>query len=177
MIPLKAAPAQNGSQPFPAPGPGSTVKAAKPGQPSDPARFSHIPTAPAPTGFSGALRRRSHGNVQKPPPPRIPLKGESGSSASSSALPAPCSLLPLRKALNAGSAYARLSSCNRFQGRLTHWAMLRIHPKPIERAQDPWNPRVVKDGDLQVRFDTISLIVLNEQRAFLRHHTNVFSQA
>ena len=33
------------------------------------------------------------------------------------------------------------------------------------------------DGDLQVRFDTISLIVLNEQRAFLRHHTNVFSQA
>ena len=43
-----------------------------------PARFSHIPTAPAPTGFSGALRRRSHGNVQKPPPPRIPLKGESG---------------------------------------------------------------------------------------------------
>lgn len=51
---------------------------------------------------------------------------------------------PLRKALNAGSAYARLSSCNRFQGRPTHWAMLRIHPKPIERAQDPWNPRVVK---------------------------------
>lgn len=111
------------------------------------ARFSHIPTAPAPTGFSCALRRRSHGNVQKPPPPRIPLKGESGSSASSSAPlppPAPCSLLPLRKALNAGSAYARLSSCNRFQGRPTHWAMLRIHPKPIERAQDPWNPRVVK---------------------------------
>ena len=33
------------------------------------------------------------------------------------------------------------------------------------------------DGDLQVRFDTISLIVLNEQRAFMRHHTNVFSQA
>ena len=33
------------------------------------------------------------------------------------------------------------------------------------------------DGDLKVRFDTISLIVLNEQRAFLRHHTNVFSQA
>lgn len=143
----KAAPAQNGSQPSPTPGPGSTVKAAKPGQPSDPAQFSHIPTAPAPTGFSGALRRRSHGNVQKPPPPRIPLRGESGSSASSSAPlppPAPCSLLPLRKALNAGSAYARLSSCNRFQGRLTHWAMLRIHPKPIERAQDSWNPRVVK---------------------------------
>lgn len=112
-----------------------------------PARFSHIPTAPAPTGFSCALRRRSHGNVQKPPPPRIPLKGESGSSASSSAPlppPAPCSLLPLRKALNAGSAYARLSSCNRFQERSTHWAMLRIHPKPIERAKDPWNPRVVK---------------------------------
>lgn len=112
-----------------------------------PARFSHIPTAPAPTGFSGALRRRSHGNVQKPPPPRIPLRGESGSFASSSAPPpppAPCSLLPLRKALNAGSAYARLSSCNRFQGRLTHWAMLRIHPKPIERAKDPWNPRVVE---------------------------------
>lgn len=33
------------------------------------------------------------------------------------------------------------------------------------------------DGDLKVRFDTISLIVLNEQRAFMRHHTNVFSQA
>lgn len=33
------------------------------------------------------------------------------------------------------------------------------------------------DGDLKVRFDTISLIVLNEQRAFFRHHTNVFSQA
>ena len=33
------------------------------------------------------------------------------------------------------------------------------------------------DGDLKVRFDTISLIVLNEQRAFMRHHKNVFSQA
>ena len=33
------------------------------------------------------------------------------------------------------------------------------------------------DGDLKVRFDTISLIVLNEQRAFMRHHTNVFGQA
>lgn len=112
-----------------------------------PARFSHIPTAPAPTGFSCALRRRSHGNVQKPPPPRIPLKGESGSSASSSAPlppPAPCSLLPLRKALNAGSAYARLSSCNRFQECLTHWVAPRMHLKLIERAQDPWNPRVVE---------------------------------
>lgn len=114
------------------------------------ARFSHIPTAPAPTGFSCALRRRSHGNVQKPPPPRIPLKGESGSSAtspnasSSPPPPAPCSLFPLRKALNAGSADARLPSCYRFQGRLTHWAMLRIHLKPIERAQDPWNPRVAE---------------------------------
>ena len=143
----KAAPAQNGSQCSPTPGPGSTVKAAKPGRPFGIARFSHSPTAPAPTGFSCALRRRSHGNVQKPPPPRIPLKGESGSSASSSAPlppPAPCSLLPLRKALNAGSAYARLSSCNRFQECLTHWVAPRMHLKLIERAQDPWNPCVVK---------------------------------
>lgn len=33
------------------------------------------------------------------------------------------------------------------------------------------------DGDLKIRFDIISLIVLNEQRALLRHHMNVFNHA
>lgn len=54
---------------------------------------------------------------------------------------------PLRKTLNAGAAWykdALLRPCDRPQGRPTHWVMLRIHLKPIERAQDPWNPRVAE---------------------------------
>lgn len=115
-----------------------------------PARFSHIPTAPAPTGFSGALRRRSHGNVQKPPPPRIPLRGQSGSSASSSAPlppPAPCSLLPLRKTLNAGAAWykdALLRPCDRPQGRPTHLALPCIRPQSIDHVQAPLFSHVVE---------------------------------
>lgn len=47
----------------------------------------------------------------------------------------------------------------------------------MELMAAKWLAASSPNGDIKVRFDTISLIVLNEQRAFMRHHTNVFSQA
>ena len=44
-----------------------------------PPGFTHFPTIPAPTGFERPFERRDHGKVENPPPPRIPLRGESGS--------------------------------------------------------------------------------------------------
>ena len=52
-----------------------------------PPGFTHFPTIPAPTGFERPFERRDHGKVENPPPPRIPLKGESGSPDRPAPLP------------------------------------------------------------------------------------------